>query len=242
MPVPGSEVIAKPAQWVRYGRRQEGDGAPYDEARLEGRPIPCEALYCALKIISPDSYDTAFTPEFGTSPNFEMVAKAMLSPRAGLTVDPSADAASLYARIVLSFLTCNGDLHLKNLSLLGRRGESRLSPVYDPAPMRLYGGGVDMHTAVTFGGLRFYGAQLPDGFADALIELGTQFSLQRRKAIDFIQSALDVTANAKAELLQAGMREALVDRFDAMVSPVRAVLESATLALVPGRTGVFKPA
>lgn len=204
--------------------------------RRDGVPLPLESLYCALKIIRPDAFETPFTPQFGTSPNFEMVARALTNPRIGLTSDPSKDGASLYARIVLSFLTGNGDLHLKNVSLLGRRGESRISPVYDPAPMRLYGGGLDMHTAVTFGGLRFYGSKLPDGFAEKLLELGAAFGLQKKKALLLISHALDVTANASEEIRAAGVHETIADRFDAMLAPVRSAIEDSVVAHVPPGT------
>lgn len=192
--------------------------------RSNGIPIPLESLYCALKIIQPDDFETPFTREYSKSPNFELVAQALTTPRIGLTSDPVRDGASLYSRIVLSFLTGNGDLHLKNVSLLGRRGEARLSPVYDPAPMRLYGGGLDMHTAVTFGDLRFYGSKLPEGFADKLVGLGAAFGLQRRKALGIIAQALEVTAEASAEIRSAGVDENVADRFDALVGPVRSAI------------------
>lgn len=195
--------------------------------RVGGMPVPLESLYCALKIIRPVDFDTPFTREFGTSPNFELVAEALTTPRIGLTSDPARDGISLYSRIVLSFLTGNGDLHLKNVSLLGRRGQSRLSPVYDPAPMRLYGGGLDMHTAVTFGGLRFYGSKLPEGFADKLVELGTAFGLQRRRSLGIIAQALDVTAHASQEIRTAGVDQRIADRFDVLVTPVRSAIEAA---------------
>jgi serine/threonine-protein kinase HipA len=55
------------------------------------------------------------------------------------SVDPAADLARLYLQIAFSYWVCNGDLHLKNLSLLARQpGELRLSPAYDLVNTGLY--------------------------------------------------------------------------------------------------------
>ncbi|MHB8535187.1 MAG: type II toxin-antitoxin system HipA family toxin, partial [Sulfuricaulis sp.] len=52
--------------------------------------------------------------------------------------DFNADEArrEVYRRFVLALLTGNGDLHLENLAFLGGPENIRLSPVFDPAPMR----------------------------------------------------------------------------------------------------------
>lgn len=51
---------------------------------------------------------------------------------------PDNTAEQLYCRFVMALLTGNGDLHLENLSLLGGLFDCRLSPIYDPAPMRAW--------------------------------------------------------------------------------------------------------
>ncbi len=45
---------------------------------------------------------------------------------------------ALYKRLILSFLTGNGDLHLENLSICLQNNEAKFTPVYDPTPMRAY--------------------------------------------------------------------------------------------------------
>jgi len=51
---------------------------------------------------------------------------------------PEVEIAKLYRRLVFAYLTGNGDLHLKNLSLIiGNNGEPRLSPAYDQLCTRL---------------------------------------------------------------------------------------------------------
>ncbi len=192
--------------------------------RMPGRCVPMESVYSVLKSYAPEAFPDPFTRVYGTEPNFEMVAAAFANPRTGMTVDVAADCRDLYTRIVLSFLTANGDLHLRNLSILGPRGAARLSPVYDPAPMRLFGG-VDMHTAVTFGNLRFYGPRLPDGFAEALLELGKSFRLPTPTARSIVDDAFELTRHAADEILAAGATAGTVSRFVDLVAEVRSAIE-----------------
>lgn len=195
--------------------------------RIEGRPVPCESLYSALKILNRTVFETPFTDAFKTEPNFLQVSQALLSPTTGMSADPSADGASMFSRIVLSFLSCNGDLHLKNTSILGARGEARLSPVYDPAPMRLYSAGEDNLTAISFGGLRFFKSKIPDGFGAKLVELGIQFGLRPARAKRVISDALDLTARASEEIATTGAAEKIVLAFRKLQQPVREELEMA---------------
>lgn len=195
--------------------------------RVAGRPIPCESLYCALKILNRKIFETPFTNQYQTEPNFLQVSQALLHPRTGMSSSPDADAESLYSRIILSFLTCNGDLHLKNTSILGMRGENRLAPVYDPAPMRVYAAGDDSLTAVSFGGLRFFKSKIPDGFGDKLIELGTKFGLRTPRVFALIEKALAVTDSAVEEISASGAAEEIVARFAKLRVPVRSEIEAA---------------
>lgn len=197
--------------------------------RIEGRPVPCESLYSALKILNRKIFETPFTTAYQTEPNFPQVAQALMSPRTGMSADPSADGASMFSRIVLSFLTCNGDLHLKNTSILGARGEARLSPVYDPAPMRLYAAGDENLTAISFGGLRFFKSKIPEGFGAKLVELGIQFGLREARAKSVISDALDLTACATEEIAMAGAAENIVLAFGQLQGPVREKLKAAVL-------------
>jgi serine/threonine-protein kinase HipA len=50
----------------------------------------------------------------------------------------TATKKEMYRRYLVAMLTGNGDMHLENLSFLGGAGETRLSPIYDPAPMRAW--------------------------------------------------------------------------------------------------------
>jgi serine/threonine-protein kinase HipA len=197
--------------------------------RKDGRPIPCESLYCALKIINRDIFRTPFTDQYRTEPNFLQVSQALMNPRSAMSSNPAADGESMYSRIVLSFLTCNGDLHLKNTSILGARGDARLSPVYDPAPMRLYAAGEDNLTAISFGDLRFFKSKIPEGFGTKLLELGTKFGMQQPRVQALISGALDLTLDAAKEIGAAGAADRIVRAFEELQGPIRAEIEQAVL-------------
>lgn len=52
-------------------------------------------------------------------------------------LDPGT-GEELYRRLLMALFTGNGDMHLDNIALLGGLDGCRLSPVYDPAPMRAW--------------------------------------------------------------------------------------------------------
>lgn len=195
--------------------------------RIAGTPIPCETLYCALKILDRETFKAPYSDQYATEPSFNQVALAIRHPRAGISSSPAADGQSMFARIVLSYLTANGDLHLKNTSILGKRGTSSLSPVYDPAPMRLYAAGEDALTAVSFGGLRFFKSKIPDGFGDKLIDLGIEFGMQEPKVLALIRNALSLTEYAADEMSSASVAGNLIERFELLQKPVREEIRAA---------------
>lgn len=197
--------------------------------RLDGRPIPCESLYCALKILDRRIFETPFTDEYRTEPNFLQVSQALMNPRSAMSSNPGADGESMFSRIVLSFLTCNGDLHLKNTSILGARGQARLAPVYDPAPMRLYAAGEDNLTAISFGGLRFFKSKIPEGFGVKLVELGTKFGMQKPRVEALIGDALDLTRDSVDEIATAGAADRIIRAFALLQAPVRTEIEQVLL-------------
>ena len=52
---------------------------------------------------------------------------------------PIVAARTLLRQIAFAFLTCNGDAHAKNFSILERGGEFRVSPAYDLPSTHVYG-------------------------------------------------------------------------------------------------------
>jgi serine/threonine-protein kinase HipA len=93
----------------------------------------------------------------------------------------------LYRRILMALLTGNGDLHLDNISLLGSLNDCRLSPVYDPAPMRAWPRH-NLVSAIPFD---------PSDYKDHgvyFVELGGMFGLKDDKVKECIDDALKATA------------------------------------------------
>jgi serine/threonine-protein kinase HipA len=98
--------------------------------RDNGKPIPMESLF---SVIATGDH------------HFRETGDILLDELGGI-LDRLADVATLnkdsneqlYRRILMALLTGNGDLHLDNIALLGGLDDCRLSPVYDPSPMRAW--------------------------------------------------------------------------------------------------------
>ncbi len=84
--------------------------------------------FCQLQLLPPASkYD-------GTANDCASVIR-------GYSAEPGADLYRLFETFVFSFWVGNGDMHLKNLSLVAdREGRHLLSPVYDQVCTALYPG------------------------------------------------------------------------------------------------------
>ena len=66
-------------------------------------------------------------PSAKYSPAMEEVAEALM----GVSASPSLTARSIAFQVALAWLTGNGDLHAKNLSLIWRGRRAEMSPIYD---------------------------------------------------------------------------------------------------------------
>jgi serine/threonine-protein kinase HipA len=94
-------------------------------------PLFTESLYSVLA-----SGDTRITHNHSYS--YDEVGRAIDRSPIDFVTDRTAAKRHLLARLLMSLLTGNGDLHLENLSIVGLAGELAFSPVYDPTPMRAY--------------------------------------------------------------------------------------------------------
>ena len=89
--------------------------------------------------------------------SIEQVARALR----GVSTDAEADVATLLGRAVFAWLIGDGDLHLKNLAVLGVAPDGarnfasvRLAPVYDAVTTRVFPGLEDDHLALSLAGKR----------------------------------------------------------------------------------------
>lgn len=148
---------------------QDGEGAPgllvtrFDRISHAGEPrsLAVEDACQALDRWPADKYNTTF----------ELVADAMMR----LSTAPAVTARGILQQLVFAWLSGNGDLHAKNLSVVATpSGETRLAPAYDLPSTIFYG---DTTLALTVGGrdtlsrarLRAFAASLE--LTDAAIDL-----------------------------------------------------------------------
>ena len=97
----------------------------------EGYPIPMESFYSVFAI--GDKY-------FQSNGDTDLEEMANRIARLGkvANMDIRTTLQDIYKRLIIALFTGNGDLHLENLSFLGGAENVKLSPVYDPAPMRAW--------------------------------------------------------------------------------------------------------
>lgn len=167
-------------------------------------PVPMESFFSVLRTGSPGKF---FSNTDGT-----MEEASRLFSVLGM---PSESKEDWYGRFVMSFLTGNGDMHLENMSILGGVEECRLSPVYDPAPMRAYRGrsNHDLLSALPFNGIGGIteGEFLPyassgDTPADLgriLVEFGKHIGIHPRRSKARIAALLEQTRDFKEEAIAA---------------------------------------
>ena len=147
---------------------------------VEGYPIPMESFFSVFAI--GDKY-------FQSNQDTDLEEMAHRIARLGkvANLDVRTTQQELYRRLVVAFLTGNGDLHLENLSFLGGAEEVKLSPVYDPAPMRAWSRhntrfAIPLVFDDNIGGLR-----------ENLIQLGTAYQYSRKQAENVIEELVEQT-------------------------------------------------
>ena len=101
----------------------------------------------------------------------------------------------LYRRLIMALLTGNGDLHLDNIALLGGLNDCRLTPVYDPAPMRAWPRH-NLVSAIPFDASNY------ENHSVFYVALGKRFGLSQGQTQQCIQQALDATEGYAERLMQ----------------------------------------
>lgn len=161
--------------------------------RVEGTPVPVESFFAIWAARDPRSY------RCNTDGSVEFIAHTMRSLGCTDTV-----ILEWFGRFVLSLLTLNGDLHSENISLMA--GERpRLSPIYDPAPMRYYRGreNHDLLSALPFDGIGGVASGMYRPYADSggcpsdlrmrLLKVGLSAGLTEEQANSEIHRMLELT-------------------------------------------------
>lgn len=98
---------------------------------------------------------------------------------------PVVAARDLFAQVVFAYLTCNGDAHAKNLSVVRRGGEWRVSPAYDLPSSHPYG---DTTLA-----LPVMGKSREDVGRSDYLQLAAQVGVRERAASRVIDSLVEAS-------------------------------------------------
>ncbi len=125
---------------------------------------------------------------------YDQVGRMFDNPRITIIEDRKAAKQHLLKRLLLSFLSGNGDLHLENLSIQIRNGISNFSPVYDPVPMRAY----SIHNLLSVMPFGHYGEIIdgfdePVGFNSAVKRFNQALGFEHNALVTLISELLKVT-------------------------------------------------
>jgi len=152
------------------------------------KPIFMETVYSVMAC-----GDKTITNHYSSS--YDRIADAIDKITSPFIHDPAAGKEYLFKRLILSFLTGNGDLHMENLSIVELQGERTFSPVYDPTPMRAYSRH-DMIAPMPFGQYGDFATndELVD-FSNALLRLLKKYGISKQRGRLLTEKLLAVTEN-----------------------------------------------
>lgn len=133
-------------------------------------------------------------------------------------IDPAAARLEVYRRFLMALLTGNGDLHLENLAFLGGPEAVRVSPVFDPTPMRAW----DRHDLIS--ALPFY-IDAGHGLGYSVARVGESFGLTRGSAADILGELMTATRDYPERVLALkGVPDVNKKNLSARVKSLRARL------------------
>ncbi len=144
-----------------------------------------------------------------------------------VSCQPAQDAQALFLRYLLALLTGNGDAHLDNWGMLGAWPQARLSPVYDPAPMRAFGYNCLSALGLGSGNVDWTLGYVPPDLAKRLADFAKQLGLRSDTA-----AKLRLTALAATQDYASGTREAWSARNPEPLAVFLHRIEQVRLALV----------
>lgn len=154
--------------------------------RVNDKPIPMESLFSVIATGDHHFRETGdiLLDELGE----------ILSRLADVVTLSHETQEQLYRRILMALLTGNGDMHLDNIALLGGIHDCRLTPVYDPSPMRAW----PRHNLVS--AIPFDPSDYPDHGA-YFVALGKRFGLSHKLTHECINEAMQATALYSEEVM-----------------------------------------
>lgn len=165
------DVTGRPGLLVRrFDRGVDADGLPISHAVEDAAQL--------LGIYPADKYN--------------VTAERLVDSVADVCAARAVAALTLFRQLVLAWVTGNGDLHAKNVSVFSTAGEWRVAPVYDVASTLFYG---DATFALSVGGRR-------SGLSrKQLVSFAVQRGLTETAAARVLDEVLRSTENVEQELL-----------------------------------------
>lgn len=123
-------------------------------------------------------------------PAMEEVARALM----GVSSSPALTARSIAFQVALAWLTGNGDLHAKNMSMIWRGASVEVAPIYDIPPTLPYG---DTSMALSVQGRK-------DNISGKIFrDFCAEIGLPERAAERVVATALRVTGGAAERIIDA---------------------------------------
>lgn len=120
-----------PRHWLATVDDQQLIAIERFDRTADGLPIPMESFFSVYALGKRAVRASTDAEMEDIEPMLRRVAQ--VAPIDSLTI-----AREVYRRFLAALVTGNGDIHLENLAFLGGPGSVRLSPVYDPSPMRAW--------------------------------------------------------------------------------------------------------
>lgn len=228
--------LRAPRTWLRQidfrGERFPVLAIERFDRTVNGTPVPMESVFSLLRTGSPGKFFDS------TDGSMEDARKAI----AMVSTDQAKDRIDLFSRFALSFIIGNGDLHLENWVVLGSKDQARLSPVFDPAPMRAYRSpraNHDLLSALPFSGIGgtvqlpfAQSGEIPRDLATPLIVFGESIGIGKPHCRDRLAELLSISrdyadrAIAVLEAIPADRRKPRAPDIDGFRATLKALRNS----------------
>ncbi len=159
----------------------------------KGKPLFTETLYSVLA-----TGDSRISNHYSSS--YDAIGNAIDRSPIPIVSEPMQAKLHLLKRLLMSFVSGNGDLHLENLSLVQCGEQICFSPVYDPTPMRAYSRH-NMLSVMPFGN---YGeldaSDTPVDFTRAVSGLSKNLGINRNVLKEMLEEVLHVSRDYEEQI------------------------------------------
>lgn len=186
--------------------------------RKNGFPLAMESFFSILSLAA-GNRNSILTPIEGS---YEMVVKAMFLRDPAVLSNPKRDIEDFIRRMAVSLLTGNGDMHLENIAVVSNGKEHRLSPVFDPAPMRAYPRHGQLSALAWFRGEPRPSIGIPGNIGDRFSDLARIAEIENDRLVELMEDVFDATADyleavTDAHDIQEGVKKEIINA----IEPVR---------------------